>query len=78
MIGGAGVGDRVAAHEAFGGGHGDRAHEAFAEVLLHFERQVLLLAGDGEVDGERLVNGRDGVLGELHVDDGADDLDDFA
>ena len=75
---GAGVVDRVATDEALGGGHGDRAHEAFAEVLLDLEGQRLLLAADGEVDGERLVNGRDGVLGELHVDDGADDLDDFA
>jgi hypothetical protein len=30
-----------------------------------------------EVDGERLVDGRDLVLGELDVDHGADDLDDF-
>ena len=47
-------------------------------MLLHLKGQHLLLAIDGEVNGERLINGRDGVLGELHVDDGADDLDDFA
>jgi hypothetical protein len=47
-------------------------------VLLDLERQRLLLAGDGDLNGQRLVDRRDGVLGELHVDDGADDLNDFA
>jgi hypothetical protein len=47
-------------------------------VLLHLEGEHSLLAGDLEVDGQRLVDGRDGVLRELDVNDGADDLDDFA
>lgn len=47
-------------------------------MLLHFEGQDLFSARDREANGERLINGRDGVLGELHVDDGADNLDDFA
>ncbi len=64
--------------QAFGGGHGDGAREAATEMLLHFEREILGFAADGERDGERLVDGRDGVLRELHVDHGADDLDDFA
>jgi hypothetical protein len=46
-------------------------------VLLNFERERLFLAADGEVDRERLVDGRDGVFRELDVNDGADDLDDF-
>ena len=75
---GAGVDDVHAALQALGRGHRDGAGEAAAEVLLDLERQHLLLAGDRELDGERLVDGRDGVLGELDVDDGADDLDDFA
>jgi hypothetical protein len=47
-------------------------------MLLHFEREMLLLAGGGEVDGQRLVYGGDRILCKLHVDDRADDLDDFA
>jgi hypothetical protein len=70
--------DGHAAHEALGGGHRDGAGDAVAKVLLHLQREALLLAGDGEVNGQGLINGRDGVLGELHVDDGTDDLDDFA
>ena len=75
---GAGVGDRHAAHEALGGGHRDGADHSRRRDAAAPRGSGLLLAGDGEVDGERLVDGRDGVLGELHVDDGTDDLDDFA
>jgi hypothetical protein len=39
----AGVADVEAATHAFGGTHRDRAHDAVAELLLHFERQVLAL-----------------------------------
>ena len=74
----AGVDDRHAALQALGGGHGDRAGEAAAEVLLDLEGEQLDLAGHFELDGERLVDGRDRVLGELDVDHGADDLDDFS
>ena len=49
-----------AAHHAVGRLHGDAAHAAFAEVLLHFEDDV-----DGRRNGEavaddakRLINGR--------------------
>src|SRR5690606_29907558 len=74
----AGIGHGHAALEAFGGRHGDGAGHAFAEVLLNLEGEQLGLVTDRELDGERLVDGRDAVHGELHVDDGADDLDDFA
>src|SRR5690606_14227074 len=67
-----------AALKTLGGRHRDRASDTAAEVLLDLERQQLLFASDLEIDGERLVDGRDGVLGELDVDDGADDLDDLA
>ena len=36
----AGVGDADAAVQAFGGAHGDRAHDAVAELLLHLEGQI--------------------------------------
>ena len=35
--------DRQAALQAFGGAHGDRAHDAVAELLLHFEREIDVL-----------------------------------
>ena len=39
------IGAPVASHgqaalQAFGGAHGDGAHHAVAELLLHFERQI--------------------------------------
>src|SRR6185437_9544155 len=58
--------------QALGGPHRDRAHDAVAELLLHFERQV------GVLQLQRLVDERDGVARELDVDDGADDLGDGA
>jgi RNase P/RNase MRP subunit p29 len=76
--GGAGVHDAHAALEALGGGHGDGARDAVTEVLLDFQGELLRLPGYLKVDGERLVDGRDGVGGELDVNDRADDLDDFA
>ena len=64
--------DAEPALQALGGAHRDRAHDAVAELLLHLERQVL-------VDQfQRLVNRRDSLAGELHVDHRADDLDDLA
>src|SRR5258708_4579229 len=47
----AGVGDIHAADEAFGGGHGDGAHDARAEVLLDLEGEILLHASGGGGDG---------------------------
>src|SRR5690606_3478312 len=61
-----------AALQAFRGAHRDRAHDAVAELLLHFERQV------GIDELQRLVDFRDRIAREFHVDDGADDLGDFA
>src|ERR1700690_647558 len=46
-------------------------------MLLDLKRELFTPASDREIDGERLIDGRNGVFGELHVDDGADDLDDF-
>jgi len=74
----AGVDDGHAALQPLRRGHRDRPGEPGAEMLLHLEGQQFLLAADLEVDRERLVDGRDGVLGELDVDDRADDLDDFS
>ena len=77
--GAAGVEDVHAALEAFSGNHGDGAHPAVAEMLLHFADEACGLATllefdfEGVVDGRKLAGG-----GEIHVHDGTDDLDDFA
>ena len=76
--GSAGIDDRHAPDQTFGGGHGDGADNALAEVLLHFQREFFRPAGGAELDGERLVDGRDVLRGKLDVDHRADDLDDFA
>src|SRR5690606_17946595 len=68
----AGGAHREATLEAFGGTHRDGAHHAVAQLLLHFECQV------GIVELQCLVNRRNRIAWELDVDDGADDLDDFA
>jgi hypothetical protein len=47
-------------------------------VLLDFQGEMLRLPAHVEIDGERLVDGRNGVGGELDVNDRADDLGDFA
>src|SRR4029077_2710012 len=54
--------------QPFRGAHGDGAHHAVAELLLHFECQVHVL------ELERFVNAGDGLTRKLDVDDGADDL----
>ena len=46
----AGVGEGHAALEAVGGGHGDRAHPAVAEVLLDFEHQLGVHAVEDVLD----------------------------
>src|ERR1700719_1208443 len=56
------------APESFGGAHGNGAHHAVAELLLHLERQVHVL------ELERLVDLRDRFARKLDVDDRADDL----
>ena len=78
---GSGEGAGAGAGPSWGGGGGGAgvfgAGDAAAEVLLDLERERFLFAVDREVDREGLIDGRDGVFGELDVDDGADDLDDF-
>ena len=64
--------DLQAALQAFGNAHRDRAHDAVAELLLHFERQLDVL------ELERLVDLRDLLARKFHVDDRADDLDNLA
>ena len=58
--------------QAFGHAHGDRAHDAVAELLLHFERQLDVL------ELQRLVDLRDLLARKFHVDDRADDLHNLA
>ena len=50
----------------------DRAHDAVAELLLHFEREIDVL------ELQRFVDVRDRLARELHVDDRADDLGNLA
>ena len=72
-IGCAGVGDLLAAHQAFGGVHRDGAHGDLAEMLRDFEHQPVAV-----VLGLERVQDRRQVVLELHVDDGADDLGDLS
>ena len=55
--------------------HGDRAHLVAAQVLLHFRGQVDAVFAF-RVDAQGVVDRGQVVRSELHVDDGADDLDD--
>ena len=75
----AGVDHRLAAGQALGGVHGDGAHGVLAQVLGDLEHQAEGLAGPlVGVGGLQRVQDRRQVAVELHVDDGADDLDDAA
>src|SRR5262245_23684303 len=67
----AGIGDLLAAHQAFAGVHRHRAHGRLAEVLGDFQHQPVAL-----VLGLQRIEDRRQVTVELHVDDGADDLGD--
>src|SRR5690606_16768055 len=64
----AGVADGKAAREAFGRTHGDGAHDAVAELLLHLERDFLL----GHLEG--VVYLGHGIPWKFHVDNRADNL----
>ena len=68
-----------AALETFRGAHGDCANPLFAEVLLHFEHEAGGGSVDVEGDLECFVDLREqSGLGEIHVNDGTDDLDNRA
>ena len=69
----AGVGDLLAANEAFGHVHRDAAHRVFAEMLGDFENQAVAVV----LGFERVQDLRQMTV-ELDVDDGADDLRDVA
>jgi hypothetical protein len=73
----AGIGDGHAALETIRGGHGHRAQPSVAKVLLHFEDELGVHAVEDVLDLQSVENFRQlGGLGEVGVDDGADDLDD--
>ena len=67
----AGVGHLLAAHQAFGGVHGHRAHGVLAQVLRHLEHQAA-----AAVLGLERIEDRRQMPVELHVDDGAHHLAD--
>ena len=73
LDGPAGVDRLVAADETVGGVHGDRAHRRFAQMLGHFEHQMLARI----VDVQGVQNCRQIAL-ELDVDHRAHDLRDLA
>src|SRR4051794_5503619 len=59
-----------AAHHAPGFFHGNAAHAAFTEMLLHFQNHADRVGHGEAVDDnfQRLINGRHGSLDKLHVD----------
>ncbi len=65
--------DALAANQTFGRVHRDGTHGVFAKVLSHFEDQFLAV-----VFSYNSVEDLWQVILELHIDDGADDLCDFA
>jgi peptide chain release factor 1 len=67
------VGNQVAL-QAVGGTERDRAHDAVAELLLHFQRD----RSGGALHLERVVHPRHALAREFDVDDRADDLNDLA
>ena len=69
----AGVGHFLAAHQTFGRIHGDGAHGVLAEVLRDLEHEPIAVV----LGLERIQNLRQ-VTVELHVDDGARHLAEFA
>ncbi len=74
----AGVVHRHAAPQAVGRSHRDRAHDAVAQLLLHFEGQTLLdqLVGLVVIEHQRVVDIRHLIARELDVDDCANALND--
>ncbi len=62
------VGNGHAALQALGRSHRDRANDAVAQLLLHFERQIDI------VDHECVVNLGDLARREFYVHDGANNL----
>jgi len=61
----------TAAH-ALGGAHGNRAHHTVAQLLLHFEGESFI------AHHQCVIHLGHAVTGELHVDDGADNLYDLS
>jgi hypothetical protein len=64
--------DTQTALQAVGGAHGDGAHDAVAQLLLHFQGQT------GIADGAARHRPSGPIARELHVDHGADDFNDVA
>jgi len=67
------VADFLTAGQTLGRVHGDGADRVLAEMLRHFENEAVAAV----VRLERIQNGRQ-MIGELDVDNGADDLGDLS
>ncbi len=65
-----GAGDVETALEAFGRTHGDGTDDAVAQLLLDFQ------GGFRALYLQRVIDVRDLIAREFHVDNGADDLND--
>ena len=68
----AGARDVEAAAQTLGRTHGDGAHDAVTQLLLHLEGEVHI------IEFERVIDLRDLIAWKFHIDDRADDLHDFA
>jgi len=66
----AGIGDTEAPGHTLGRTHGDGAHHAVTELLLHLQGKTLV------VHGQCVIDLGHAFAGKLHIDDGADDLHD--
>jgi hypothetical protein len=74
----AGIHDVHAADETFGRVHGDGAYNVVAQVLGHFADQIRRIAIVGVFDFQSGQNIWQMTVGKRHVNDCADDLNDFA
>ena len=63
----------MAAHQAFGGVHGDGAHGLFAQMLGNFEDQALTI-----IAGFKRIKNAWQIAFKFDIDDGADHLGNFA
>jgi hypothetical protein len=71
--GGTGVLDTLASDETFGGVESDGSHVVSSEMLGNLEHESVL----GSLDLKGVENGGE-LAGELHIDDGTNDLGDFS
>ena len=67
------VGYPGAARQAVGGIHGHAADQMFAQMLLHLQHQAAFSV-PAVLDLERVVDGRQFLAAEIHIDDDTDNF----